>query len=395
MLYLATQFAWFLLAAFALGLVMGWISYDGGKLWNRKLSYLLGLWLVIAALTWSQTLNGVPALWLESALLFVAIYVAGCALASVLRSPREPRAAVAAATRVPGEMPKLDMPKFDMPKLGGANVAPAPMPADAALALPAKSVVDDGKADDGKTDNGKTVLKGIKSVGEANKGVPKVEGEDAIPGERPVGLAAARNESPDDLKLIKGIGRQNEGRLHGLGIWHFDQVAAWSAQNIEWVGSYLAFPGRIEREDWVAQAKALAQGAETAFAKRVKAGEVSSSRDDGSLGQGNVAPLSDDGFEGERPKNLLTQARDGKADDLTLIKGIGPAITADLNRLGIWHFDQIAALRDPEMRYISAFAGVPGKGLAENWREDADILSHGGETAHSRAVKAGRTSPGT
>lgn len=390
MLYLATQFAWFLLAAFALGLVMGWISYDGGRLWNRKLSCLLGVWLVLAALTWSQTLNGVLALWLESALLFVAIYVAGCALASVLRSAREPRATVEAAPRDFGEMPKL----------GGANLAPVSMPDEATLVLPAKPVVDDGKTDDGKTDDGKTddgktVLKGIKSVREANKGVPKVEGEDAIPGERPVGLAAPRTESPDDLKLIKGIGRQNEGRLHGLGIWHFDQIASWSAQNIEWVGSYLAFPGRIEREDWVAQAKALAQGAETAFAKRVKAGEVSSSRDDGSHGQGNVALLSEDGFEGERPKNLLTQARGGKADDLTLIKGIGPAIAADLNRLGIWHFDQVAALRDPEMRYVSAFAGVPGKGLAENWREDADILSHGGETAHSRAVKAGRTSPGS
>jgi predicted flap endonuclease-1-like 5' DNA nuclease len=385
MLYLATQFAWFLLAAFALGLVMGWISYDGGRLWNRKLTYLLGIWLVFAALTWSQTLNGVLALWLESALLFVVIYVAGCALASVLRSAREPRPMVEAAPRDFGEMPKL----------GGANVAAVPAPDDATLVLPAKPVVDDGKTDDGKTDDGKTVLKGVKSIREANKGVPKVEGEDAIPGERPVGLAAARAGSPDDLKLIKGIGRQNEGRLHGLGIWHFDQIAAWSAQNIEWVGSYLAFPGRIEREDWVGQAKALAQGAETAFAKRVKAGEVSSSRDDGSHGQGNVASLSDDGFEGERPKNLLTQARDGKADDLTLVKGIGPAIAADLNRLGIWHFDQIAALRDLEMRYISAFAGVPGKGLAENWREDADILSHGGETAHSRAVKAGRTSSGT
>lgn len=293
-------------------------------------------------------------------------------------------------------MPKLDMPKLDMPMLGGANVAPVSMPDDATLILAAKPVVDDGKTVlGGKMDDGKTILKGIKSTREANKGVPKVEGEDAIPGERPVGLTAARNESPDDLKLIKGIGRQNEGRLHGLGIWHFDQIAAWSAQNIEWVGSYLAFPGRIEREDWVAQAKALAQGAETAFAKRVKAGAVSSSRDDGSLGQGNVAPLSDDGFEGERPKNLLTQARDGKPDDLTLVKGIGPVIAADLNRLGIWHFDQIAALRDPEMRYVSAFAGVPGKGLAENWREDADILSHGGETAHSRAAKAGRTVPGS
>ncbi|MCG6856749.1 MAG: ABC transporter, partial [Salaquimonas sp.] len=40
----------------------------------------------------------------------------------------------------------------------------------------------------------------------------------------------------------------------------------------------LAFPGRIEREDWVGQAKKLARGKETAFSRRVARGEVSSSR---------------------------------------------------------------------------------------------------------------------
>ena len=49
----------------------------------------------------------------------------------------------------------------------------------------------------------------------------------------------------DDLKLIKGVGPQNEKRLHALGIWHFSQIAAWTPENVEWVGGYLAFPGRI------------------------------------------------------------------------------------------------------------------------------------------------------
>ena len=83
---------------------------------------------------------------------------------------------------------------------------------------------------------------------------------DAV-GTRPVGLAAARAAAPDDLKLVKGIGPVNERKLHELGIYHFDQIAGWSTAEIRWIGAYLAFPGRIFREDWVGQAKRLAASA--------------------------------------------------------------------------------------------------------------------------------------
>ncbi|WP_425305384.1 hypothetical protein [Chthonobacter albigriseus] len=73
-------------------------------------------------------------------------------------------------------------------------------------------------------------------------------------GVRPEILAGPRDGMPDDLKLIKGIGPQNEARLNALGIYHFEQIAAWTPEEARWVGSYLAFPGRIEREDWVTQA---------------------------------------------------------------------------------------------------------------------------------------------
>lgn len=79
---------------------------------------------------------------------------------------------------------------------------------------------------------------------------------DAV-GTRPAGLDAARAGQPDALTRIKGIGPGNEARLHGLGIYHFDQVAAWTRDEVAWVGTYLAFPGRIDREGWVAQAAAL------------------------------------------------------------------------------------------------------------------------------------------
>jgi predicted flap endonuclease-1-like 5' DNA nuclease len=110
----------------------------------------------------------------------------------------------------------------------------------------------------------------------------------SLDGSRPAGLDAPRGGRADDLKRIRGIGKQNEGRLHGLGIWHFDQIAAWSAEEAKWVGSYLAFPGRIEREDWINQAKELASGRETAFSRRAALGDVPTSRDTGDLGQDNV-----------------------------------------------------------------------------------------------------------
>ena len=72
--------------------------------------------------------------------------------------------------------------------------------------------------------------------------------------------------------------RFNEGRLHKLGIWHFDQIAEWTKADITWVGSYLSFPGRIEREKWVAQCKRLAAGGTTQDRKYVKGGRAKASR---------------------------------------------------------------------------------------------------------------------
>ncbi len=73
-------------------------------------------------------------------------------------------------------------------------------------------------------------------------------------GSRPQGLGAARDDKADDLQRIKGIGPVNERKLHELGMFHFDQIAAWTRPEIRWVGTYLSFPGRIDREQWVSQA---------------------------------------------------------------------------------------------------------------------------------------------
>ncbi len=91
------------------------------------------------------------------------------------------------------------------------------------------------------------------------------------------GLAAARDGKPDNLTLIKGIGEVNEKKLNEHGIYHFDQIAAWTEADIVQAETYLEFDGRIAREDWVGQAAQLASGQATEFSTRVEAGDVPTS----------------------------------------------------------------------------------------------------------------------
>ena len=88
-----------------------------------------------------------------------------------------------------------------------------------------------------------------------------------LPKRCPEMLAEARG-TPDDLKKIKGVGPKLEGVLNELGVWHFWQIARWTEAEIAWVDTRLKFKGRIERDEWIAQAKILAEGGETEFSKR-------------------------------------------------------------------------------------------------------------------------------
>lgn len=94
---------------------------------------------------------------------------------------------------------------------------------------------------------------------EVSAGLDRIAAADRV-GERPPALPGPRAGNVDDLRRIRGIGPQNATRLNVLGIYHLDQIAAWTPAEVRWVGAYLAFPGRIEREDWIGQARALTAG---------------------------------------------------------------------------------------------------------------------------------------
>lgn len=88
-------------------------------------------------------------------------------------------------------------------------------------------------------------------------------------GGKPQALVSAWDGLPDDLTRIKGIGAKMETLCNQLGFWHYDQIAAWSADEIAWVDDNLeGFKGRVTRDNWVAQAKKMTDVQTPAFKHR-------------------------------------------------------------------------------------------------------------------------------
>lgn len=93
--------------------------------------------------------------------------------------------------------------------------------------------------------------------------------------------------------------------------------------------------------------------------------------------------------EGTRPEGL-DAPRDGKADDLKQIKGIGAKMETLCNRLGFWHFDQIANWTADEVAWVDAnLEGFKGRVTRDDWVGQAKILASGGETDFSKRVGDG------
>ncbi len=81
--------------------------------------------------------------------------------------------------------------------------------------------------------------------------------------DRPAGID--RPATVDELQLISGVGPKIEQTLHELGIFTYAQIAKWTKAESDWVDSYLNFKGRIERDEWIRQADALATGGEAEY----------------------------------------------------------------------------------------------------------------------------------
>jgi predicted flap endonuclease-1-like 5' DNA nuclease len=178
--------------------------------------------------------------FIELALWVLAFYFVGCLLGWLLRNlfGGAERSAVMPEKVVAAPVPAYVPPPAPVVRPAPVAVAPAPRPAPVPVAAPAPVAA------------------------------PMATGKM----ERPKGLSAARGGKADDLQRISGIGPKNEAILHNLGFFHFDQIAEWTATQVEWVDDHLRFGGRIKREEWIKQAGLLATGKEAEFAKQYGTG---------------------------------------------------------------------------------------------------------------------------
>jgi NADH-quinone oxidoreductase subunit E len=92
---------------------------------------------------------------------------------------------------------------------------------------------------------------------------------------------------------------------------------------------------------------------------------------------------------GTKPKGL-TAPRKAGADDLTLILGIGPKLAVLCNRLGFYHFDQIAAWSEAEIAWVDDnLEGFKGRVTRDKWVAQARILAAGGTADEAEAAARG------
>jgi predicted flap endonuclease-1-like 5' DNA nuclease len=177
-----------------------------------------------------------------------------------------PPLAAAPATRAPAVSPVVDEVAVSVPvvtiapdpKVAKGKAAPKPK-----AAAPAKSAVKAKPAAKGSAKGGAATPKAT-TTGWTTKPETAPAAETG-----PKRLSAPRNGRGDDLTLISGIGPKLEALCHRLGIYHFDQIAAWTPAEVFWMDDNLeGFRGRVSRDNWVAQARVLAKGGSVTEAEK-------------------------------------------------------------------------------------------------------------------------------
>ncbi len=226
---------------------------------------------------------------------------------------------------------------------------------------------------------------------------PKAPAAPAKTEEKPqaYGLSGPIGGKADDLQLISGVGPKLEKMLHDLGIYHFSQIAGWTKKDIAEVDDKLKFKGRIEREEWVRQAKLLAAGKMAQFEKEYGTGGKKDASGKSRAGSrtrksstGKSAPKAASGAatkggKGKAGKKEKPQAYGlsgpigGKADDLQLLSGVGPKLEKVLHDLGIYHFSQIAGWTKKDIAEVDGKLKFKGRIEREEWVRQAKLLAAG------------------
>ncbi|MCD1616847.1 NADH-quinone oxidoreductase subunit E [Salipiger marinus] len=101
----------------------------------------------------------------------------------------------------------------------------------------------------------------------------------------------------------------------------------------------------------------------------------------------STEPSQDAAEAGQKPATL-DAPREGGADDLKRIKGVGPKLEVMLNEMGFFHFDQIAGWSEAELAWVDEnLPGFKGRASRDEWIPQAKALASGetGENGNAEA----------
>ncbi len=181
------------------------------------------------------------------------------------RRPRPTAARKAAAAAVPPAAPEVAKPTVAKPSVVEAAVVASAKPAAKSNGAAANGHATSVKA----TAPGKSAPPKTPAPIATKPAAAKTAAPPALAAKPRKARPASLSEivlpkpagKPDDLTLIRGIGPKLAETLHGLGIFHFAQLSALRGRAVEELDAKLSFRGRVLRDDWIGQAKALAGGA--------------------------------------------------------------------------------------------------------------------------------------
>ncbi len=213
-----------------------------------------------------------------------------------------------------------------------------------------------------------------------------------------VAASSATASEPDDLKRISGIDPEIEAMLHSKGVRSYSQISKWTAAHVNKVDSLLNDTGRVERENWVEQARLLAEGkdptaaqsapppvAETAPSTSARPARLADAIRQNAGSAGSVSSVA--GMRSVRSELLSGPNKAPEiVDDLKKIRGIGVLIEKKLNAMGVFAYEQIANWSAGEIERISNALDFKGRIEREGWVQQARILASGGQTEFSKRL---------
>ncbi|MDB3858536.1 putative Ig domain-containing protein, partial [Candidatus Poseidonia sp.] len=174
-------------------------------------------------------------------------------------------------------------------------------------------------------------------------------------------LGKAKASDKDDLQVMKGIGPFIEEKLNALGIYTYLQVSKMTSKLETDVNEAIEFfPGRVKRDQWVAQAKILLGEDVKLDEKALKQAEelerISKKAESIDFATLGIASASD-------------------KDSLQTIKGIGPFIEEKLYALGIFTFEQVSKMTAKIEEEVNvAIEFFPGRVKRDEWAKQAKEL---------------------